>query len=357
MNRVRTIAFFLPQFHSIAENDLWWGKGFTEWTNVSKALPSYEGHYQPHLPSDLGFYDLRLPETLLHQALLVQRYGLEGLCFYYYNFGGRTLLQKPVELLLSQPDIPLKFCFCWANENWSCRWDGGTRDLLLEQLYDPATLENIVADLCRAAKDERYIRVGGKPLFLIYRPLLIPEIASVSAMMREQAAKLGESDLHLVFVESMESVDAGKNPRELGFNASVEFPPHGLAVPAKDARATLKAGWAGHRYDYVETVKRALQRPSVPWKRYPTVFPSWDNTARQPLLGTSFDHCSPDIFQFYVEEKIAECQRGFVGEERLMFVNAWNEWAEGAHLEPDVAYGHRWLEALRQALHKQSWLF
>ena len=157
MNRVRVIAFYLPQFHPIPENDLWWGKGFTEWTNVSKALPSYRDHYQPHLPADLGFYDLRVPEVYREQANLIRKYGLEGVCIYYYNFNGKAFLSRPLDIILSEPDIPLKFCLCWANENWSWRWDGGDQELLLEQLYDSSTVEGVLKDLLRAARDPRYI--------------------------------------------------------------------------------------------------------------------------------------------------------------------------------------------------------
>jgi len=355
MNRVRIIAFYLPQFHPIPENDFWWGKGFTEWTNVSKATPSYQDHYQPHLPADLGFYDLRVPETYLAQADLLRRYGLEGICLYYYNFSGKTFLSQPLEIILGHPEIGLNFCLCWANENWSRRWDGGSRDLLLEQLYDARTIKGIACDLVKAARDPRYIKVDGRPVFLVYRPLIIPDVAKVMAQLRREAQAVLGSDLHLVFVESMESVGENVDPCNYGFDAAVEFPPHGIGVPASDRREPLKAGWNGERYDYEKTVCKAILRPGVGWKRYPSVFPSWDNTARQSLQSTSFDHCSPEVFKLYVEEKIAECRRSFVGDERLLFVNAWNEWAEGTHLEPDMAYGHSWLEAVRQALRDRAW--
>jgi GT2 family glycosyltransferase len=350
MNRVRVIAFYLPQFHPIPENDLWWGKGFTEWTNVSKALPSYRDHYQPHLPADLGFYDLRVPQVYREQANLIRKYGLEGVCIYYYNFNGEAFLSRPLEIILSETDIPIKFCLCWANENWSRRWDGGDQELLLEQRYDSSTVEGVLEDFLRAARDPRYITIDNCPVFLIYRPMIIPEAANVVATLREKAhAELGV-DLHVIFVESMESFSGNVNPHDYGFDASVEFPPHGLAEPASDQRDILKDGWVGHRYDYEQTIQRAIMRPGVGWQRYPSVFPSWDNTARQPLKGTSFDNGSPEAFKLYAEEKIAECRRLFVGEQRIVFVNAWNEWAEGAHLEPDLAYGHGWLEVLRDAI-------
>ncbi len=350
MNRVRVIAFYLPQFHPIPENDLWWGKGFTEWTNVSKALPSYRDHYQPHLPADLGFYDLRVPQVYHEQANLLRRYELEGVCIYYYNFDGKPFLSRPLETILGKPDIALKFCLCWANENWSRRWDGGDREVLLQQRYDADTIEGVLQDLLRAARDSRYLTVNKRPLFLIYRPMIIPEVANLVARFRARALSELGVDLHVVFVESMELFGGKVDPRAYGFDASVEFPPHGLAEPASDSRDILKDGWAGHRYDYEQTIQRAILRAGVGWPRYPGVFPSWDNTARQPLKGTSFDNGCPEAFKFYVEEKIAECRRLFVGDQRMVFVNAWNEWAEGAHLEPDLAYGHGWLEVIRDAI-------
>jgi GT2 family glycosyltransferase len=353
-NVVRAICYYLPQFHPIKENDYWWGMGFTEWTNVSKAEPSYSGHYQPHLPADLGFYDLRVREVFVQQSKLIRRYGLGGLCMYYYNFGGTRFLGRPLDIILENPDIDFPFCLCWANENWSKRWDGGTRDLLLGQSYDENTMLALVRDVIKAASDSRYIRVGGRPLFLIYRPLLIPDLAEAVAFIRDTGLREGNLNFHLVFVESLESLEADISPVDLGFDASVEFPPHGIAVASRDEPEIYKEGWRGMRFDYEATVVNAVHRQSVPWPRYPGVFPSWDNTARQPLAGTSFDNCSPEVFQRYAEEQIRKSRNSFVGDQKLIFINAWNEWAEGAHLEPDRAFGHRWLEAIRNALENEG---
>ena len=355
LDAVRVLAFYLPQFHPTPENDLWWGAGFTEWTNVVKARPSYAGHYQPHLPADLGFYDLRTPEALHRQALLARRYGIEGFCVYYYNFGSRRVLSRPLETVLANPDIPFHWCLCWANEHWTKHWDGGEREILLEQSYDAATLAAIIADAVAQAADPRYIRVNGRPLFLVYRPLLLPDAPGFAAQCRAAFAAAGFAGVHLVYVESMEAVDRAVSPGDLGFDACVEFPPHGRAVRAIREADIVKPGWSGHRYDYPETVMAFLERDTVPYTRYPAVFPSWDNTPRQPLRGTSFDATSPEAFRVFVEEKIDEIRRFLMGDERLLFVNAWNEWAEGAHLEPDTFHGHRWLEALRDALAAKAW--
>jgi GT2 family glycosyltransferase len=355
LDTVRPIAFYLPQFHATAENDLWWGTGFTEWTNVVKARPSYQGHYQPHLPADLGFYDLRTEEALRRQAALATRYGIEGFCVYYYNFAGRPVLGAPLDVVRARPDIPFNWCLCWANENWTKHWDGGAREVLLEQSYDRATLDAIIGDAVAHAADPRYLRVDGKPLFLVYRPLQLPEPLAFAAACRAQFSRAGFPGVQLVYVESMEAVDQKLRPVDLGFDACVEFPPHGRAVPAESTASILKPDWSGYRYDYPQTVLAFCKRESVPYVRYPAVFPSWDNTPRQPDQGTSFDGATPEAFRVYVEEKIDEVRRFLMGEQRLLFVNAWNEWAEGAHLEPDTGFGHRWLEALRDALGAKRW--
>jgi GT2 family glycosyltransferase len=355
MDRIRPIAFYLPQFHPTPENDLWWGQGFTEWTNVAKARPSYEGHYQPHLPADLGFYDLRTAEALDRQARLAARYGIEGFCVYYYNFGARRMLSRPLEVVRANPGIPFRWCLCWANENWTRHWDGGAREILIEQSYDPATIAAIVADAVAQAADPRYLRVAGRPLFLVYRPLILPDPQGFAAAARAAFAAAGFPGVHLVYVESMEAVDGGVSPADLGFDACVEFPPHGRAVPSGSGAQIVKPGWSGYRYDYPETVRAFVNRPSVAYARYPAVFPSWDNTPRQPLRGTSFDGASPEAFRVYVEAKIDEIRAFHMGDERMLFINAWNEWAEGTHLEPDTGHGHRWLEALRDAIAARSW--
>jgi GT2 family glycosyltransferase len=353
LDDIRVLAFYLPQFHPTPENDLWWGAGFTEWTNVVKAQPSYVGHDQPHLPADLGFYDLRNPEALAAQAALAARYGVTGFVIYHYNFGKRRVLHRPLEVLVAHPEIAIGFCLCWANENWTKHWDGGTREILLEQSYDDATLDSVIADAVTAAHDPRAITVGGRPLFLVYRPLKLPDAPAFARRCRTAFAEAGFTGVHLVYVESMEAVDARVMPSDLGFDACVEFPPHGRAVPASDSPEILKEGWAGYRYDYPATVVDFVVRDSVPYPRYPAVFPSWDNTPRQPGYGSSFDRATPEAFGVYVEEKIEELRAFQDGDEKLLFVNAWNEWAEGAHLEPDTLYGHRWLEALRGAIERK----
>lgn len=352
--RIRPIAFYLPQFHPTTENDLWWGKGFTEWTNVSKAVPSFEGHGQPKLPSDLGFYDLRLTEVWADQAQLARRYGVEGFCVYYYNFGAKRVLDRAYEAMLKNKAIEFGHCVCWANENWTRHWDGGEKSLLLEQDYSKKTLSSIARDFARYAVDPRYIKVNGKAMFLIYRPLLIPDVASWIRNLRQEIKDLGGGDVYLVYVESMEAVSAGVRPEDICFDAAVEFPPQGLASPCAPPGQVLKPDWTGTTYDYLETIKTFCNRTDLSYKRHPSVFPDWDNTPRQPLAGNIFIGSIPEVFQAFVEKKLEEVRELFIGDEQLLFVNAWNEWAEGAILEPDVRYGHRRLDALRTALVKHN---
>ncbi len=354
-HKVRVLAFYLPQFHPTPENDLWWGAGFTEWHNVTRARPSHTRHYQPHLPADLGYYDLTSPAALARQASLAARYGIEGFVVYSYNFGARRVLTRPLETVRANPQLPFRWCLCWANENWTRHWDGGEREILLEQRYDNATLDSVIADAVEQAADPRYIRVDGRPMFLVYRPLLLPDARAFAARARAAFDQAGFAGVHLVGVEGMEAVDRAIHPADLGFDAAVEFPPHGRAAPAQDEVAVIKSGWDGYRFDYPQTVAAFVGRDSVPYTRYPTVFPDWDNTPRQPLKGTDFDAATPEAFRAYVEAKLAEARAFLHGEHRLLFVNAWNEWAEGAHLEPDLGHGHRWLEALRAAQDATAW--
>lgn len=349
-SKISTFAFYLPQFHPTPENNLWWGKGFTEWTNVAKALPSFEGHYQPHLPSDHGYYDLRNGEVMSQQYELAQRYGLNGFIMYYYNFGARRVLDQPLRNLMRNPDINFRFALCWANENWTRHWDGGEKAILLEQQYDDKTLASVCADAAEAAKDPRAITVNGRPMFLVYRPLLIPDPLRFTDMIRSTFIANGLENPYLLYVESMEAISRGVSPQEMGFDACVEFPPQGVGAPYTGDLSVLKTGWEGHVYDYEDSVVLACRESNAAYKRMPAVFPSWDNTARQPLRGTSFVGQTPAAFAEYVQRKADFAYKMFVGEEKMVFVNAWNEWAEGAHLEPDVAFGHSWLQALQDGM-------
>jgi O-antigen biosynthesis protein len=302
------------------------------------------------LPSDLGFYDLRVRQTIERQIALARRYGIHGFCVYYYNFGRQRALDRAFEAIVADETIPFPYCVCWANENWTRHWDGGSREIIFEQRYDKEALATILCDAVRYAGDPRYIRVNGKPLFLVYRPRLIPDPMAFATLARETFLKAGHGGVHLVYVESVETAAKALPPTDFGFDASVEFPPHGFSVSADEPITVIRDDFFGTRYDYEATILGDARRPLPGYKRYPAVFPSWDNTPRQPQHGDSFVNATPEAFQVYLEEKLEYVRQFLIGEERLLFVNAWNEWAEGCHLEPDQKFGHRWLEAIRNAL-------
>ena len=348
-NQVRIIAFYLPQFHPIPENDLWWGKGFTEWRNVSKARPNFRGHLQPRLPADLGFYDLRSVEVMEEQARLARRYGIHGFCFYYYWFNGKRLLEMPLERMLesNKPDIP--FCLCWANENWSRRWDGRERDVLLEQTYSEEDDRKVIFDLIRYMRHPNYIRVNGMPLLIVYRINLFPDIQRTTRIWRRICMEEGIGEIYLVMAESFENTRIAGRPSEFGFNASVEFPPHGCDAEIKAPGDLLNPNFKGRIFDYRETVLRYLEKPLPDYVRFRTAMLSWDNTARRQNESHIFAFASPGGYQAWLENILTQTREQNFGDERLVFINAWNEWAEGTHMEPDQHFGHGYLQATRNA--------
>ena len=350
---VRLIAYYLPQFHPIAENDAWWGAGFTEWTNVGKALPRYVGHRQPRPPADLGFYDLRDPEVLRRQAELARRAGVHGFCIHDYWFSGRKVLETPLQLLLSRPDIDLPFCLNWANENWSRRWDGSDDDILLEQRYDPDDAEGYLRSILPALRDPRYIRVGGRPLLMLYRPKLLPEPRRWLERWRAFLVAEGVGDPYLVMPQSFGDVD----PRVHGFDAAAGFPPHNAGWTLPDERTSLDlldAGFQGRASSYAEMARGSLANATDAFRLLPGVCPEWDSEPRKPGRGASFYGASPAAYGDWLEAAGRQAAGAPNPDERIVFINAWNEWAEGAHLEPDRHYGHAFLAETRRALDRLS---
>ncbi len=348
--RPKIIAFYLPQFHPFPENDKWWGAGFTEWSNVTKAYPNFVGHLQPKLPAELGFYDLRVPEIMQKQAELARRYGVGGFCFYYYWFGGKRLMELPIEQMLEsgKPDFP--FCLCWANENWTRRWDGQENDVLIAQAHSEADDVNVISDLIRYFKDERYIRIDGRPLLLVYRVTLFPDFLETSKTWRRICREQGIGEIYISMVESFELVHKNVNPNEYGCDAAVEFPPQELAEPKSPSGEVVNPEFAGHVADYRDLAVRYVTRDQPAYTRFKGVMPGWDNTARRQNNSFCFEYATPGAFQAWLEEALDQTRLQNYGDERLVFVNAWNEWAEGAYLEPDRVFGHSYLEAVRNAL-------
>jgi lipopolysaccharide biosynthesis protein len=363
---VRAIAFHLPQFHPIPENDEWWGKGFTEWTNVVRTTPRFVGHYQPHLPADLGFYDLRLPEARAAQAQLAAKYGIYGFCYYHYWFNGRRLLERPVNDIWKsgEPDFP--FCLCWANENWTRRWDGQNSEILLEQGYSFEDDLAHIRSLIPLFHDARYIRVMDKPMFLVYRASVLPEPKKTAELWRREAERAGLKGLFLVRVESHDQASA--DPRSLGFDYAVGFHPKYALVSA--SRILRRKWWHRRKLrtaepeyydncisDYEKYVSGAIAapRPAYPW--IPCVCPGWDNSARRKEHAYILANSTPETYGRWLREVVDRQkavlkpeQEGQIAPESLVFINAWNEWAEGNHLEPCERWGRKYLEATRSAL-------
>lgn len=348
----RLIAFYLPQFHPIPENDQWWGKGFTEWTNVTNAKPLFDGHYQPQLPADLGFYDLRLPEVREEQANLARQHGIYGFCYYYYWFAGKRLLHRPLDDMLasSKPDFP--FCICWANENWTRRWDGAEHEILIAQDYSEEQYQAFAEELVPVLKDERYIKIDDKPLIIIYRVDVIPNILEASRQWREVFRTQGVGEVHLcIMLTTFSGIRSGLNDlASLGFDSAVQFPPHettGAVVPPP----APAPNFTGQFFDYKEVAINAVAEALPNFKTFPGVMPSFDNTSRRKQSAHAFLNSTPETYEFWLRGAIEKATQSLVGQEQLVFINAWNEWAEGARLEPDQKYGHAYLQATRRALH------
>lgn len=346
-SRVKLLAYYLPQFHPIPENDQWWGNGFTEWTNVTKALPQFPGHYQPHLPSDLGFYDLRVEEILERQVELAQKYGISGFCFYLYWFNGKRLLEKPLDTFHRRKDLNHNFCLCWANENWTRRWDGADAEILIEQVHTAESDQRFIADILEYMEDPRYIEIDSRPVLIVYRVPLLPEPKATAERWRELAQKTLGKDLFLIYAMTFGSEN---HPSEFGFDAAIQFPPHGISIGRLTDIIPYTPNYKSI-FPYEEL--HAQSRPALSKYDFPvipTVFPSWDNTARRGSLGTAFRGSTPDLYARWLKEAAYYSDKHPVSDKRFVVINAWNEWAEGAHLEPDAKFGHAYLRATSQVL-------
>jgi GT2 family glycosyltransferase len=351
---VKAIAFYLPQFHQIPENDAWWGEGFTEWSNVRRGHPNFEGHYQPHVPSALGYYDLAEQGVLERQTQLARQAGISGFCYYYYWFGGQVLLDLPVRRMVEtgKPDFP--FCVCWANENWTRRWDGKESEILIAQRHSPEDDLAFIQKIERVLRLKNYIRVDGKPMLLIYRPSLLPDAGATLERWRSYARKVGLGELHLVIVYSFSEQ---RTADFYGFDAAVQFPPHLQSTPITPRIPGRSPEFTGFIYDYTEVRRYALEQfasASAQTKLYPGVMPSWDNTARQRTRSTIWVNSSPEAYYEWLAEASRLVRAKSSPSDSLVFINAWNEWAEGCHLEPDERYGYAWLNATSLALQQDS---
>lgn len=346
--RVKLIAFYLPQFHPIPENDEWWEPGFTEWTHVARAEPLFRGHAQPRQPRDLGYTDLRVAETRQAQAALAREYGIYGFCYYYYWFDGRRLLERPLQEVLEGGEPQFPFCICWANENWTRRWDGLDQEVLIGQQHSLESSRRFIRDVIPILADPRYIRYEGKPVLLIYRANNIPDVQETVAMWRAECRERGVGEIHLCAVRFWDVSDV----HPMGFDAGVDFPPHHVSV--KDARglvSDLHPDFAGNLYDYREVVRHSLETRGFGtglWHR--TVMTAWDNTARRGLDAHIAHGAVPQVYGEWLRGVLEQEMEFNAHPESLIFINAWNEWGEGAVLEPDRHFGRGFLEATRDAV-------
>ena len=347
--RARAIAFYLPQFHAFEQNDRWWGKGFTEWRNVARGTPRFVGHYQPRIPRDLGFYDLSDARVMHEQARLAARAGIDSFCFYHYWFDGQRIMDGPVERFLEER-VDIDFCIMYANENWTRTWDGFERDVLIEQTYRTEDEPGFIADTARYMGHERYTRVAGRPLFILYRPGLLPEARETLARWRRLWTEALGVEPWILMVQGFGDAD----PREYGLDGAVEFPPHKLVADLPDVNASLTLldpSHTGHVRDYDAVIARSLDEPAPAFPLVKTVSPSWDNDARREGRGLTLHGATPERYGRWLGGAVERAREHPFAGEPLVFVNAWNEWAEGAYLEPDVHYGHAWLNATRRAVY------
>jgi hypothetical protein len=352
---VKLIAFYLPQYHPIPENDEWWGKGFTEWANVSRALPQFPGHYQPHLPGELGFYDLRVEEVHRRQIELAKQYGLFGFAYYHYWFAGRRLLEMPVDRFLKNKDMDFPFCLIWANENWTRRWDGLESDVLIAQNHSADSDWAFIKDLVPYLRDERYIRINGRPIIIVYRTDILPEPIATAERWREYCVTNKLGDPYLIAAQTFGLYD----PRTVGFDAAMQFPPHNqwhsgdLMIQSQTQLAN--PDYSSYIFSYPKMVEyQETHAEDAPFPLYKTVFPSWDSEPRKPGKGTIYAGSKPSLYRRWLKEACNWTIKNHPEDSRMVFVNAWNEWAEGAHLEPDRRFGYAYLHETMNALRSYS---
>jgi glycosyltransferase involved in cell wall biosynthesis len=347
--RAMVLAYYLPQFHAFAENDAWWGKGFTEWTNLTRGAPRFAGHYQPRVPRDLGFYTLDSTETMRSQIEMALAGGISGFVFYYYWFNGKRLMDQPLTRFLADKSLRMPFALMWANENWTRRWDGQDAEVLISQDYRKEDDRAMAAGFAAFFRDERYIRLQGRPLLMIYRAELIPEPRAALARWRQIFTAEFNEDPIFVMAQAFDAED----PRDYGFDGAVEFPPHKLTrkLPPSNIDFTyLDSDFSGKILHYDDVVTVSLQADAPNYPLIKTAIPSWDNDARRQGAGLTIAGSTPPKYEAWLAKLVENArQKPFFGTP-LVAVNAWNEWCEGAYLEPDLHFGGAYLNATARAV-------
>jgi len=351
-DRVHIAAYYLTQFHPNKQNDEWWGKGTTEWNNVNQAIPQFVGHYQPRKPGELGYYDLRLKEVFQRQVELAKNYGIDIFCFYYYWFDGERLLERPLNMFLQNKDLNIKFCYCWANENWTKRFSGTDEGVLMKITSTEDNYKNFIESVLEDFRDERYYRINEKPVISIYRPILIPEPKKVLQHWRKRAKEVLGSDLYIIAVQERDpSVDWSL----VGFDAETEFQPKQVQHLCQDITKKVKPirkDFCGQVYDYAQLVNQQtyLIKKNFEKKVYSAVMPMWDNSARRNFRGLIFHGSTPLLYKKWMKDILERTKKRTNLDDKLIFINAWNEWGEGAYLEPDAYYGYAYLQATYESI-------
>ena len=343
-------AYYLTQYHPNPQNDMWWGKGTTEWNNVIQAIPQFIDHYQPRKPGELGYYDLRLKENMERQIELAKNYGIREFCFYYYWFDGQRLLERPLNMFLNNPDLNIDFSYCWANENWTKRFSGTDSGALMKITQSKENYIAFIDSIFEDMKDKRYHRIKGKPVLSVYRPSLIPEPETVLEVWQNKAKKALGTELYLIAVSE---ADNNTDWTKIGFDATTEFQPRSIEKFCKNITREvhpIRKDFSGAVYDYKDIIKNKYYKTNSNKKCYPAVMPMWDNTARRNQRGTIFHGSTPELYKCWLSDLIKIVSMNFLLDEKRIYINAWNEWGEGAYLEPDYAYGYAYLQKTYEAV-------
>jgi len=354
---IKTIAFYLPQFHKIPENDKWWGEGFTEWTNTRRAEPKFKDHYQPREPhDDIGYYDLCNTEVLKKQVELADKHGIYGFCFYYYWFSGHRLLEKPVDILLSHSEINIKFCLCWANENWTRTWDGKENDILIKQKYMEDDPYKFICDIKKYTDDQRYIRIDNKPVIIVYNPCEIINVNIVFRKWRIYAKEIGIGEI-LIWTCRTGNYNEENYKFSKMINGEIEFPPNNInniQLIEENSYINNKKAYLYNYQKLVEIKNKNYENLSEKKRKLPLyrcVMLGWDNSARRENEWTTFINFSLNDFYKWINLSIKDSLKNIKKEERFIFINAWNEWGEGTYLEPDKKYGYSNINTLSKAIY------
>lgn len=354
-DKIRILTFYLPQFHPIPENDEWWGKGFTEWTNTAKAKPLFRGHYQPQIPADLGYYDLRVPEVRDEQAALASQFGIEAFCYWHYWFGnGKRLLERPFNEVLQsgKPDFP--FCICWVNESWTGVWHGLSDQVLIEQMYPgKQDYEKHFYSMLEAFCDQRYLKIDKKPVFVVYKPHFLPNTKEFSELWNGLAAKEGFDGIYFIGMNGNLDWDHNAN----GFDRKTYHLPGVFTLRYKKNWFERQKEKLYQRFDIkrpeIYSYKKIVKHNDFSCFRdkdiIPTVLPRWDNTPRSAYKGVVLQNSTPKLFRKHLKSAYKFVESAPVNE-KFIFIKAWNEWAEGNYLEPDLRWGTKYLEVIKESL-------